>query len=368
MSLFTRPDSDYYWYKFTFKGKLYQKSTKTKNRKAAADIEAAARTQLAKGEVGIDAPVFVPTLKEFEERFIGYVETRHANKPQTVSFYRNRMKRLLEWGAFKNAKLDRIDKALIDRYITERRQRVGIVSVNRELATLRRLLRLAWEWKVIKAAPKVELLPGEKGRDFVLDHATENAYLDACKEESPLLHDVAVLLLDTGLRLGEALALTWHHVHLKPVGRSRYGFVQIAEGKSKNAARTVPLTDRVKKMLTERKKESKTAWVFPGDSQDSPVLGTSLAHIHADICRPGKGKNRLYVFPAEFVIHSMRHTALTRLGQAGADAFTIMKLAGHSSVTISQRYVHPTGETVELVFDRLEALNRKALTATGRKK
>ena len=48
---------------------------------------------------------------------------------------------------------------------------------------------------------------------------------------------------------------------------------------------------------------------------------------------------------------------------AGAVAFTIMKLAGHSNLTISQRHEHPTGETVQLVFDRLENLNQKALKA-----
>jgi site-specific recombinase XerD len=65
---------------------------------------------------------------------------------------------------------------------------------------------------------------------------------------------------------------------------------------------------------------------------------------------------------------SLRHTFLTRLGEAGADSFTIMKLAGHSSVTVSQRYVHPTSETVQLAFDRLEELNQKALNAaTGNK-
>jgi len=54
--------------------------------------------------------------------------------------------------------------------------------------------------------------------------------------------------------------------------------------------------------------------------------------------------------------------------EAGADAFTIMKLAGHSSVTVSQRYVHPTGETVQLAFDRLETLNRRALKSPSGKK
>jgi hypothetical protein len=59
----------------------------------------------------------------------------------------------------------------------------------------------------------------------------------------------------------------------------------------------------------------------------------------------------------DFVIHSLRHTMLTRLGEAGADAFTIMRIAGHSSVTISQRYVHPTPESLERAFERLENLN-----------
>ena len=60
----------------------------------------------------------------------------------------------------------------------------------------------------------------------------------------------------------------------------------------------------------------------------------------------------------EFVLHSLRHTMLTRLGESGVDVFTIMKIAGHSSVTISQRYVHPSPEAVECAFDRLERLNR----------
>jgi integrase len=62
----------------------------------------------------------------------------------------------------------------------------------------------------------------------------------------------------------------------------------------------------------------------------------------------------------DFVLHSLRHTFLTRLGEAGADAFTIMRIAGHSSVTVSQRYLHPTPEAVERAFERLETLNKNA--------
>lgn len=71
-----------------------------------------------------------------------------------------------------------------------------------------------------------------------------------------------------------------------------------------------------------------------------PYLATSLDHIHKKL----RGDLQL---PKDCVIHSFRHTFLTRFGEAGADAFTIKKVAGRSSVTISERYIHPTPEGQE---------------------
>ena len=65
--------------------------------------------------------------------------------------------------------------------------------------------------------------------------------------------------------------------------------------------------------------------------------------------------------PTDCVIHSLRHTFLTRFGEAGADAFTIKKVAGHSSVTISERYIHPTPEGQERAFERFANLNQTAV-------
>jgi hypothetical protein len=56
---------------------------------------------------------------------------------------------------------------------------------------------------------------------------------------------------------------------------------------------------------------------------------------------------------------------LTRLGEAGVDAFTIMRIAGHSSITVSQRYVHPTSEAMERAFEKLEAFNRGSASEGG---
>ena len=67
--------------------------------------------------------------------------------------------------------------------------------------------------------------------------------------------------------------------------------------------------------------------------------------------------------PKDFVLHSFRHSMLIRLGEAGVDAFTIMRIAGHSRVRVSERYVHPSADSLEPAFERLEAYNYAALAA-----
>jgi integrase len=354
MKVFKRPKSDFYQFKIIHNGKLYQKSTKVANKKEAENIAAAFRTKLIRGEMGILEKEPAPTLREFEQTFINFVQTRHAHKPETMRFYLHRMKRLLAWDPWRNTRLSNIDEPLIEKYVGMRRKQVGVAAVNRELATLRRVLHLAKEWKLIQATPKVRLLAGEKSRTFVLDLETEERYLAACP---PLLRTVATILVDSGLRLGEAMALQWGDIH-EPDKLGQYGWIEVRQGKSANAKRSVPMSPRVYEMLTERKKTAKSPkWIFPAHRGDQPMNGTSIAHIHAEVCRPyvtEKGKRvQKPIFSTEFVLHSLRHTFLTRFGASGADAFTIMKVAGHSSVTISQRYIHPTNGTLQLAFEKM---------------
>jgi integrase len=360
MSLYKRGET--YWLELLFNGTRYRRTTGVKNKRQAEQIEAAFRTQLAKGEVGIEQRKASPTLKAFAQQFADFVSTRHADKPQTIEFYTKKLKQILNFEPMRETRIDHIDEGLIERYVVWRRQQVSITTTNRELATLRRLLHLAREWKMIRNVPKVRLLTGERQRDFVLTHEQEQLYLAAAPEP---LKSIAILLLDTGLRVGEALNLRKSDVRIEASGSGRYGWLIVRAGKSKNARRNVPLTRRVVALLVPKLNDESPEWIFPGETTDRPILGTSVAHAHIKVCRPSFIKNKKRVrrhnFPKDFVLHSLRHTCLTRLGEAGADAFTIMKLAGHSSVTVSQRYVHPTPESVERAFDRLETLNRKAL-------
>lgn len=169
---------------------------------------------------------------------------------------------------------------------------------------------------------------------------------------------MAILMLETGLRIGETLNLEWEDVILVPVNGARFGFLRVREGKSKNARRAIPLTDRVAGMLRQREALTSSAIVF-ANRDGKPYISTSINHLHRAICAPTVNGKRIAKFPADFVLHSLRHTMLTRLGESGVDAFTIMRIAGHSSIVISQRYIHPTPEAVERAFERLQLSSPK---------
>jgi integrase len=220
---------------------------------------------------------------------------------------------------------------------------------NGELATLRRILRFAHEWRVIDRVPIIRMISGERPREAALDPHQEQLYLEAAPEP---LASVALLMPDTGLRVGEALALRWRDVNLTPRSGPKFGMIRVREGKSRNAQRIIPLTERVARMLTVREREAISTWAFPGIDPGKPLLVTSFDHQHAEL-------RRLLRLPKDLVLHSLRHTTLTRLGESGVDAFTIMKIAGHSSVTVSERYVHPGAEAIERAFQRLEAQNSR---------
>ena len=108
MSIFKR--GSVYWYHLLFNGEHVQHSTKQGNPRTARQIEAAHRTALAKGEVGIEERKAAPMFADVAKRFIAHVEARYENKPQTVQFYAAKLSRLLEYPPIATARLDRIDE------------------------------------------------------------------------------------------------------------------------------------------------------------------------------------------------------------------------------------------------------------------
>ena len=215
------------------------------------------------------------------------------------------------------------------------------------------MLRVAYEWKVILTIPVIHLLPGEAQSDRVLTQQEEETYLGKAQ---PLLKRFATIAVDTGMRPEEILRIRWEHVRFQPAGDAKYGYIHNPSGKTARAKRNLPMTSRVHSLLQQLHKEANKpdlGFVFPRDEKGKDHVPYDTINSQHDVTM--KALENL----KKFRLYDLRNTLLTRLGEAGADAFAIQKIAGHSTITVSQRYVHPTPERVEDAFTRLESYNAK---------
>ena len=171
-------------------------------------------------------------MARFKNEILAHWEVKHKAKPNTLSFYKEKLDRLLEFAPMASSPLDRIDEDLIERYVQARRKTVKPGTVNRQLATLSVMLTAARKWKVIDRLPLIERLAGEGQRDFVLSWKDEPIYLNAAPQP---LKDIALLIVGTGLRIGEAVNLRWCDVRLKPAHEAKFGYLCIPGGKTRYA-------------------------------------------------------------------------------------------------------------------------------------
>ena len=336
MSLYKR--GDVWWYKFTFRGELIRESTKQGNKRVAEQIEAARKTQMAKAEVGIKDRPTAPTVKDYAEKsFLPHVRARKGKKLKTLAFYENSVKNLLKFEKLANARLDHLDVPLIDLYIDRRRAaNLQISTINRELATLRRMFNLLADLRPDLAitVPKVKLQAGETRRERVVSHEEEELYLAAA---DPLMRDVALILFDCGLRPEEAYSLKWPYI--------RNGNVENYEGKTPRARRSVPASARIMEMLERRFASNKGEWIFPAPTRSGHIDHSSIKKQHARAIKDSKVQ--------AFVIYSLRHTCLTRWAESGMNPYELMRRAGHADLATTMRYIHMTNPKPKDSTDRV---------------
>jgi integrase len=349
-----------YWYKFTWKGKLIRESTKQSNDKVARQMESAHRTSLAKGEVGIREKHSSPTLAEFiENRFEPWARARfEKTSPKTwAAYYRVGLSAIKGYKRISGVKLDAITSETVADFAAHRRaEGMQVSTVNSSLQVLRRTLRLAVEWGAVESAPIVKMLPGARQRERVVTVQEEARYLAAVPER---LAEVAAVLVDTGLRPEECFRLRWESITWT---NGRFGTLLVTHGKTAAARRVLPMTPRVRRILEGRWSSADTpeeGWVWAAPTRSGHVEPSSFRKQHAatfeTIAKEAKMSNVKPVRP--FVLYSLRHTFLTRLGESGCDAWTLARIAGHSNVSMSSRYVHPSENAVLDAMARLGGHN-----------
>jgi len=336
----------FYWYKFVWQGRLVRESTKQGNDKVARQMESAHRTSLAKGEVGIRERQPSPTLADFiDKRFEPWARaTFERTSPKTWrDFYRVGVRAIVGYKPLAGLKLDEITSESAADFAAHRQSAgLQVSTANSSLRVLRRILGLAVEWGALPSVPRIKLLPGERHRERVVTPEEEGKYLLSAPEP---LASVAAVLVETGLRPEECFRLRWDCVNWV---NGRHGTFLVTHGKTDAARRVLPMPPRVRFTLEARwEAAGKPAegWVWPAPTRSGHLESSSLKKQHIKALRLSGVR--------PFVLYSLRHTFLTRLGESGCDAWTLARIAGHSSIRISTRYVHPSEEAVLAAVERL---------------
>jgi integrase len=345
-----------YWYKFMWQGKLVRESTKQGNDKVARQMESAHRTSLAKGEVGIREKKLSPTLAEFiDNRFEPWAKaTFEKASPKTwFDWYRVGLRAIRAYKPLADCKIDEISSETLADFAAHRQaEGLQVSTINSSLRIVRRVLRLAVEWGVSESSPKVRLLPGERHRERVVTPQEEAKYLSAAPEP---VASISAVLCDTGLRPEECFRLRWEAITW---ANGRHGTLLVTHGKTAAARRVLPMTPRVRGILETRWETAGKpveGWIWTAPTRSGHIESSSLKKQHArafKTLREEAAKNNENAI-RPFVLYSLRHTFLTRLGESGCDAWTLARIAGHSNVSMSSRYVHPSEDAVLTAMARL---------------
>jgi integrase len=347
MSLYKRGDT--YWYKFMWSGRLIRESTRQGNDKVARQMEAAHKTSLAKGEVGIRDKKTVPTLADFcKNRLEPWAKsTFQQTVPNSWEWYRDNIRVIEKTPRLGSLKLDEITNEQVADFAAARlRQGYAVATINSTIRVLRRALRLAVEWHLIESSPVLKPIPGENHREHVVTTEEEEKYLAVADEE---LAAFMILQFNTGLRPDEAYALRWENVNWSS---GKNGSVFVGSGKTPAARRVVPMSPRLRFVLENRWEQAAApshGWVWPAQTKSGHFEQSTLKKRHYKAIADSKVR--------PFVIYSARHTFLTRLGESGCDAWTLARIAGHSNISISTRYVHPSESAVAKAFSVLGGHN-----------
>ena len=214
---------------------------------------------------------------------------------------------------------------------------------NRHLALIKAVFTWAIRMGYTNRSPAlyIKALPEVTSDRRAMDDSQLQCWMEVCEcwRNGKPDHEALALLMFlalTGLRLGET-----RHLRLEDVDWSRK---VITLRHTKNGRlRRVPVCDKAFVLLTEQRQHlGDEGWVFPGKGTDNPVA------------EPRRLQKRLCEAAGipPFTIHEMRHTFATKLIESGADIHTIKDLLGHSTIKVTELYLHASPARYHEVVNR----------------
>ncbi len=250
---------------------------------------------------------------------------------------------------FKDQRLDKITDFTIGQYKRKRLDAGATnATVNRELATLRHLFRKAVEWKWLwhRSIPTISMLKESEGRIIALTDAQCQTLMNAAiADEDPDCWLFVAFGLNTAMRHGEILAARFDQVDFD----NRRLFIPEAKAGQRVQPLTAELVSILEKEREQRREEDRDGWIFPSPRPNA----TKIGHRHRMDKPFRRAVTAAGMDPVAVTPHVMRHTAITRLVQAGVDLPTIQHISGHKTLSMVQRYTHVHGDHIDRAMQHI---------------
>lgn len=202
-------------------------------------------------------------------------------------------------------------------------------TCNRACAFLRRVYNLAIRDEVYAGSNPVAKVKQLRENNAVVRYLSEEEEAALKAHSSPEFWRKVEIAFLSGLRQGEQFGLRRSDLDF------RAKVITVRESKH-GEARRVPMSERLEALFREQLATHTGDWVFPGRDEGAHYFPKSSIHALKSAMKRAGVEN--------FRWHDLRHTFCSRLAMAGASLTTIKDLAGHKTITVTQRYAHLSPE------------------------
>lgn len=397
-------DTKIWWYDFIFEGQRVRESAKTRSKTVAKNAERVRRREIEESYNGIKRRDRAKLFSVAAEDWLVLKALTLAESSQSIEKYN--LKHLRPH--FERRLVTDIQAKDVSRYQTSRlAEGASPKTVNLEVGTLRAILRRNRVWGDIQQDVRMLSTTDDVGHALSTDE--EAALLAAClKSRSRCLYPAVMIALNTGMRYSEIRLLQWKQLDFID------HFLTVGESKTRTGTgRVIPLNPRILSVLemwaTNFPGRQPNHYVFPfekyGAKGEEDTFGFTSGAVAYDTdltrpigdwkeawekakeragailrgkpdepqplkieqlrketknrAKPSKGADRKKnLKPASLKcrFHDLRHTAVTRLLEAGIPYPVVASVMGWSAATairMSKRYGHIGQKALRVAMDVL---------------
>ncbi len=330
------------------------------------------KSEILQGKLMSSKNMVIPSFSEFA---IEYLEYAKGNKK---SWDRDEcaLKSLVPF--FGNHKLDEINPLQIEKYKLLRKKTVSQRTINIELSLLRRMFNLAISWEKCSSSPmtRVNFYKEEPSKERILTKEEES---DLLKSSPDHIKPILLTALNTGMRYGEILNLTWNDIDFES------GYIHVRKSKT-GTDREIPVNDLLYNELKSIKsvkvigKSIGTSVISEGKSQQcqtpkyvNPLVSKAVGFTSVGVQVPPRPYSQVFTYrnkPLKDIrtafksackradiknlrFHDLRHTSATRMIETGASIVAVSRILGHADLKTTMRYAHPENSLKDAVENLL---------------